>query len=127
PLSLTVCYECGGRDETTIALRELRALPDVPEQHGVGELGELWREVADGLLCGAGWLIRFHVVVSSHGVIPTSRRMSFTVASGSWAQQRLDRAALVHRTVAFPQLVQGQGRVEHLAGVYFPVRQLTAP
>jgi len=41
--------------------------------------------------------------------------MSFTVASGSWAQQRLDRAALVHRTVAFRYLIQRKGKIEDLA------------
>jgi len=32
------------------------------------------------------------------------------------AQQRLDRAAFVHRTVAFRHLIKRQGQVEHLAG-----------
>ena len=33
------------------------------------------------------------------------------------SQQRLDRAAFVHRTVAFRHVVQGQAQVEYLAGV----------
>src|SRR4051794_7969840 len=37
------------------------------------------------------------------------------------AQQRLDRAALVHRPVAFRHLVEGQGQVEDPAGIDLPV------
>jgi hypothetical protein len=37
------------------------------------------------------------------------------------AQQRLDRAALVHGTVALRHLVERQREVEHLAGVDLPV------
>ena len=37
------------------------------------------------------------------------------------AQQRLNGAALVHRAVAFGHLVEGQGQVEDLAGIDFPV------
>src|SRR5438094_7220734 len=39
------------------------------------------------------------------------------VVSFLWAQERLDRAALVHGAVAFGHLVEGQGQVEDLAGV----------
>jgi hypothetical protein len=41
--------------------------------------------------------------------------------SASWAQQRLDGAALVHRVVALRYLIKRQGQVEHLAGVDFSV------
>jgi hypothetical protein len=41
-------------DEAAIALRELRALPDVAEQHVVGQLGELGRELTDGGLGDLG-------------------------------------------------------------------------
>src|SRR5659263_488945 len=37
------------------------------------------------------------------------------------AQQRLNRAALVHRAVALRHLVERQGQVEHLAGVDLPL------
>ena len=37
------------------------------------------------------------------------------------AQQRLDRAALVHRAVALRHLLKRQGQVEDLAGVDLPV------
>src|ERR671914_402071 len=37
------------------------------------------------------------------------------------AQQRLDRAALVHRAVALRHLLEWQGQVEDLAGVDLPV------
>jgi len=37
--------------------------------------------------------------------------------SASGAQQRLDRAALVHRAVTLRHLLEGQGQVENLAGV----------
>ena len=39
----------------------------------------------------------------------------------SWAQQRLDRAALIHCAVGFRYLVERQGHIEDLAGVDLPV------
>src|SRR5437867_9279511 len=39
----------------------------------------------------------------------------------SWAQQRLDRAALIHCAVGFRHLIERQGHVEDLAGVDLPV------
>jgi hypothetical protein len=41
-------------DEAPVALRELRPLPDVPEQHVVGQLGQFRRDITDGLLGGLG-------------------------------------------------------------------------
>ena len=38
------------------------------------------------------------------------------------AQQRLDRAALVHRAVALRQLFEGQRQVEHLAEIDGPIQ-----
>jgi hypothetical protein len=42
-------------DEAAVALGQSRTLPDVAEQHVVGELGQLGRDVAHQLL-GAGLL-----------------------------------------------------------------------
>src|SRR5438309_3901067 len=39
----------------------------------------------------------------------------------SWAQQRLDRAALIHCAVGLRYLVERQGHIEDLAGVDLPV------
>jgi hypothetical protein len=36
-------------------------------------------------------------------------------------QQRLDRAALIHRAISFGHLVERQGQVEDLAGVDLPL------
>jgi hypothetical protein len=41
-------------------------------------------------------------------------------------QQRLDRAALVHRTVALRHLLEGQRKVEDLAGVNLPLPQFVS-
>ena len=40
--------------------------------------------------------------------------------SASGAQQRLDRAALVHRAVTLGHVVKRQGQVEHLPGIDLP-------
>src|SRR5215471_19470625 len=48
--------ESGAGDEASVPLRELRPLPDVAEQDAVGDLDELRREAAEGLLHGAGRL-----------------------------------------------------------------------
>src|SRR5258705_1310806 len=42
---------------------------------------------------------------------------SFVSLLDLWAKQRLDRAALVHRSVALSHLVERQGQVEDLAGI----------
>jgi hypothetical protein len=46
-------YRCP-RDQAAIPLGEAWALPDVPEQHVVGQLHQLRREVTDHLLGGGG-------------------------------------------------------------------------
>src|SRR6266487_1501247 len=50
---------------------------------------------------------------------------NFTITCGIvvslWTQKRLDRPPLVHCTVALRDALEGQGQVEHLAGIDFPV------
>ena len=64
-MRLSATRRCDG-DQAAVALGEAGSLPDIAEQHVVGQLDELWREVADHLLCWAGSV--------SHA--PTVRRSS---------------------------------------------------
>src|SRR6266705_3214905 len=56
------------------------------------------------------------VISSPSPKTPTRPKTEF-----SWAQQGLDRAALVHRAIALSHLIERQNQIEHLARVDLPV------
>jgi len=65
-----------------------------------------------------------------YGQTPTSSRLLFVRRA---AQQRLNRAALVHGAVTLRHLIQGEHQIEHLSGVdralqheFDQIRQVTA-
>src|SRR4029079_7634952 len=64
--------ESGDGDQAAVALGQAGPFPDVAEQHVVRQLHELWREVADHLLCWAG-LVR-HVAGPSDRLCCPSRQ-----------------------------------------------------
>jgi len=45
--------QAGDGDKTAVPLGQFGALPDITEQDVIGELDQLWGEVADGALGGA--------------------------------------------------------------------------
>src|SRR5829696_7955975 len=97
---------------------------------GMGTIHTFW---ASSKACAPGQAPRPTAVLASvvSGVMNATRTISVPAAAtarerpgsgGSLrAQQRLDRAALVHRAVALRHLLQRQGQVEDLAGVDLPV------
>src|SRR6478752_3825159 len=85
----------------TFTTRASRVMTKNPSSAAAGAAaGRLWRPVAQGRPMA---VVRVMTGESSGG------------------EQGLDGAAFVHRLVAFGGVLQGQGEVEHLAGVDGPV------